>query len=88
MSGIDFFLPSVTAFPKPCPLHGGLIEPLASLGLTAPPSQLDEAMVQLPEGRAGMEESELILGSSSNPVTRKNAEKHIQTEVVVTISSE
>ena len=41
-------------------LHQGLIEALASLGLSATPAQVDEAMGQLPEGGAGMEEPELI----------------------------
>ena len=40
--------------------HQGLIEALASLGLSATPAQVDEAMGQLPEGGAGMEEPELI----------------------------
>ena len=40
--------------------HQGLIEALASLGLTATATQVDEAMAQLPEGGAGMEEPELI----------------------------
>ena len=40
--------------------HQGLIEALASLGLTATPAQVDEAIGQLPEGGAGMEEPELI----------------------------
>ena len=41
-------------------LHQGLIEALASLGLSATPAQVDEAMGQLPEGGAGMEEPEVI----------------------------
>ena len=54
------------ASPSPVPrrkaagLHQGLIEALASLGLTATPAQVDEAMGHLPEGGAGMEEPELI----------------------------
>ena len=45
---------------KSAGLHQGLIEALASLGLSATPAQVDEAMGQLPEGGAGMEEPELI----------------------------
>ena len=41
-------------------LHPGLIEALASLGLSATPAQVDEAMGQLPEGGVGMDEPELI----------------------------
>ena len=40
--------------------HQGLIEALASLGLSATPAQVGEAMGQLPEGGAGMEEPEVI----------------------------
>jgi len=40
--------------------HQVLIEALASLGLTATPAQVDEAMGQLPDGGAGMEEPEVI----------------------------
>ena len=45
---------------KPSGRHQGLIEALASLGLTATPAQVDEAMAKLPEGGAGLEEPELI----------------------------
>ena len=40
--------------------HQGLIESLASLGLTATPAQVEEAMGRLPEGGAGLGEPELI----------------------------
>jgi hypothetical protein len=40
--------------------HRGLIEALASLGLTATAPQVDEALAKLPEGGAGLEEPELI----------------------------
>jgi hypothetical protein len=45
---------------KPAGCHQGLIEALASLGLTATPAEVDEAMKRLPEGGAGLEEPELI----------------------------
>jgi hypothetical protein len=45
---------------KPAERHQGLIEALASLGLTATPGQVDEALKSLPEGGAGLEEPELI----------------------------
>ena len=45
---------------KPTERHQGLIEALASLGLTATPAQVDEALNNLPEGGAGLEEPELI----------------------------
>jgi hypothetical protein len=45
---------------KPAGRHQGLIEALASLGLTATPAQVEEALGTLPEGGAGMEEPELI----------------------------
>jgi hypothetical protein len=45
---------------KPAGRHQGLIEALASLGLTATPAEVDEAMGRLPEGGAGLEEPELI----------------------------
>ena len=40
--------------------HRGLIEALASLGLTSTAAQVDEALAKLPEGGAGLEEPELI----------------------------
>ena len=40
--------------------HQGLIEALASLGLTATPTEVEEAIGRLPEGGAGMNEPELI----------------------------
>ena len=40
--------------------HQGLIEALASLGLTTTPAQVEEAMGRLPEGGAEMDEPELI----------------------------
>jgi hypothetical protein len=40
--------------------HQGLIEALGSLGLTATPAEVDEAMKRLPDGGAGLEEPELI----------------------------
>jgi hypothetical protein len=40
--------------------HQELIEALASLGLTATPAQVEEALGRLPEGGAGLEEPELI----------------------------
>jgi hypothetical protein len=46
--------------PKASSKHGGLIEALASLGITATASQVDEALTKLPEGGAGLEEPELI----------------------------
>lgn len=45
---------------KPAGRHQGLIEALGSLGLTATPAEVDEAMKRLPEGGAGLEEPELI----------------------------
>jgi hypothetical protein len=45
---------------KPAGRHQGLIEALASLGLTATPAEVDEAMGKLPDGGAGLEEPELI----------------------------
>lgn len=45
---------------KPSGRHQGLIEALASLGLTATSAQVEEAIGQLPEGGEGMEEAELI----------------------------
>jgi hypothetical protein len=45
---------------KPSGLHQGLIEALASLGLTATPAQVEEAMKSLPDGGARLEESQLI----------------------------
>jgi hypothetical protein len=45
---------------KPAERHQGLIEALASLGLTATPVEVEEAIGQLPEGGAGLEEPELI----------------------------
>ena len=45
---------------RPTGRHQGLIEALASLGLTATPAQVDEALKSLPEGGAGLEEAELI----------------------------
>ena len=45
---------------KPAGRHQGLIEALASLGLTATPAQVDETMAKLPDGGAGLEEPELI----------------------------
>ncbi len=52
--------PSRESRRKTAGLHQGLIEALASLGLTATATQVDEAMAQLPEGGEGMEEPELI----------------------------
>ena len=46
--------------PKASSRHGGLIEALASLGLTCTAAQVDEALAKLPEGGAGLEEPELI----------------------------
>ena len=46
--------------PKALSKHGGLIKALASLGITATASQVDEAIAKLPEGGAGLEEPELI----------------------------
>ena len=40
--------------------HRGLIEALASLGLTCTAARVDEALAKLPEGGAGLEELELI----------------------------
>jgi hypothetical protein len=40
--------------------HQGLIEALASLGLTCTATQVEEAMAKLPDGGAGLEEPELI----------------------------
>jgi hypothetical protein len=45
---------------KPAGRHQGLIEALGSLGLTATPAEVDEAMKRLPDGGAGLEEPELI----------------------------
>jgi predicted DNA-binding transcriptional regulator AlpA len=45
---------------KPAGRHQGLIEALGSLGLTATPAEVDEAIGRLPEGGAGLEEPELI----------------------------
>ena len=45
---------------KPAGRHKSLIEALASLGLSATATQVDEALGRLPEGGAGMEEPELI----------------------------
>jgi predicted DNA-binding transcriptional regulator AlpA len=52
--------PSRESYRKTAGLHQGLIEALASLGLSATPAQVDEAMGQLPEGGAGLEEPEVI----------------------------
>ena len=52
--------PSREARRKAAGRHQGLIEALASLGLTPTPAQVDEAMGQLPEGGEGIEEAELI----------------------------
>lgn len=40
--------------------HRGLIEALASLGLTCTAAQVDESLAKLPEGGAGLEEPQLI----------------------------
>ena len=40
--------------------YQGLIEALASLGLTATPTEVEEAIGRLPEGGAGVNEPELI----------------------------
>jgi hypothetical protein len=45
---------------KSAGLHQGLIEALASLGLTATAAQVEEALGRLPEGGAGLEEPEVI----------------------------
>jgi hypothetical protein len=45
---------------KPVGRHQGLIEALASLGLTATPTEVGEAIGRLPEGGAGMNEPDLI----------------------------
>jgi hypothetical protein len=45
---------------KPVGRHEGLIEALASLGLTSTPTEVGEAIGRLPDGGAGMDESELI----------------------------
>jgi predicted DNA-binding transcriptional regulator AlpA len=45
---------------KPAGRHQGLIEALASLGLTATAAQVEEALARLPEGGAGLEEPEVI----------------------------
>jgi predicted DNA-binding transcriptional regulator AlpA len=45
---------------KPSGRHQGLIEALASLGLTATAAQVEEALGRLPEGGAGLEEPEVI----------------------------
>ena len=45
---------------KPVGRHEGLIEALASLGLTSTPTEVEEAIGRLPGGGAGMNEPELI----------------------------
>lgn len=45
---------------QPAGRHQGLIEALASLGITATPAQVDEALKSLPDGGSGLEESQLI----------------------------
>jgi hypothetical protein len=45
---------------KPAERHQGLIEALASLGLTTTAAQVEEALGRLPEGGAGLEEPEVI----------------------------
>jgi len=52
--------PSRESRKQPAGRHQGLIEALASLGLTATPAQVDEALKSLPDGGAGLDEPQLI----------------------------
>ena len=54
--------PAVKRAPRKAPgdRHRGLIDSLASLGLTATAAQIDDALAKLPDQGAGLEEPELI----------------------------